>query len=87
MNPTETIRRGRRVEEFLQDEAIVWALDELRQENYRRFVTAQTTDDLRAAQARQQAFDAFAQTLRAIVDAGMVEQHHREHEQNTTDSR
>lgn len=63
----------------------MWALDELKKANYEQFLAARTSEELIGAQARQQAFEAFTQTLRAIVDTGEVEQHNREHmEQNAT---
>lgn len=86
MAEIDPITRGIRIKQWLEDEAVVWALDELKQQNYTLFLAAKTTEELIGAQARQQAFEAFTRTLRAIVGEGEFEQHHREHpEQNATE--
>lgn len=82
----DPVIRGIRIKQWLEDEAVMWAMDELKRANYESFLSAKTTEELIGAQARQQAFEAFAQTLRAIVGEGEMEQHKREHpEQNATE--
>ena len=76
----DPVLRGARIRQFLEDEAVIWALGELRKENYAMFRTAATPHDLLAAQARGQVLEMFEATMRAVVDVGEVEEHRREHD-------
>ena len=77
---SDTIRRAQRVEQWLADEDVAWALAELEKANYELFRTARDDEGRRTAQARAHVLESFHATLRAIVDAGEVEKAKREHE-------
>lgn len=70
--------RGLRVKRLLEDEAVVWTLDELKKANYELFVKAQTNDDRLMAQARAHVTQVFLTTLQALVDVGERENIERE---------
>ena len=78
---SDTIRRAQRVEQWLEDEDVSWALAELEKANYELFRVAKNDEERRIAQARAHAYESFRATLRALVDAGEVEKDRLNREQ------
>lgn len=75
---SEAIERGVRIQKLLADEAVIWALAEMRQANYNVFVKAATDEERRMSQARAHVLNTFEDTLRAIVSVGEREQYDRD---------
>lgn len=74
----DPIERGYRIQKFLDDEAVQYAIEEMKQANYELFLKAQTPDDRMMAQARAQVTAIFLDTLHAVVSVGEREQLERE---------
>jgi hypothetical protein len=70
MSREEAVRRQHRVEEFLKDEIIRQALDDLKDDNYVFFTGAVSSDQRVTAWAKAQALADFSKELLRIVDAG-----------------
>jgi hypothetical protein len=74
------IDHGRRVEQFLEDEAITAAFDKIAGLNYAEFLSA-TPDKAITIQSRARALEDIKNELRVIVDNGKLAQRKREQRQ------
>lgn len=74
----DVIDRSIRIQKFLEDEAVQWALSEMRDANYELFVKVNSDEERRMSQARAQILETFENTLRAIVSVGEREQYDRD---------
>lgn len=85
-NEQKEIEAGRRIEQFLEDEAIQGAFEKLRTLAYAEFLSA-TPDKALAVQAFAQALDKIKNELRVIAGNGQLAQRSRDQRQKAEQSR
>lgn len=72
MTEHEQIEAGRRVEQFLADDAVKGAISKLNDAYYLEFKSATDDADMQRAWAKARVMEDFALSLRSIMDNGTV---------------
>jgi hypothetical protein len=83
----DPIAAGQRIETLLKDDAVQAILEDVRKYNYKKFITAQTDEDRRQAQALAQALEVLEQTFRSVIDAGTLARTEQETRDRAPDTR